>query len=243
MSRQARQTRCSVLSMMLASFLIHGLPALRTAAQSAEVQQRINEIKEQATRTKEALAQYRWQQQETITVKGKVTKQELFQVETGPQGRPLRVAIAREKDSSSSEAQHGIKQHLAEKKSRGLEHYALEIKDLALSYIPPDPARLQQSYLHGDASLAAGSVPGEVRLVIRDYQKPGDSLTFTLDQQHKGLKSIDVSSYLTDPKDAVKVNAQFDRLPDGTSLVNDMMITGASKRLTVEIKNFDYQRM
>jgi hypothetical protein len=213
------------------------------AAQNAEVQQRINEIKEAATKSKEALAQYRWQQQETITVKGKMKKQDLFQVETGPQGKLLRVAIARDKDSSSSETQHGLKQHMAERKSRGMEQYALEIKDLAQSYVPLDPTRLQQSYEHGDAALAAGSVPGEIRLVIHDYKKPGDSVTFSLDQGRKELKSIDISTYPSDPKDAVKVNAQFDRLPDGTSYVSEMMVTGASKQLTVEIKNFDYQRM
>jgi len=241
MSRHEKGSRRSVWAITLAAFVVLGLP-VTLPAQDAEVQQRINEIRESAAKSKEALAQYRWQEQETITVKGKLKKQDLFQVETGPQGKPMRVAIARDKGSSSSETQHGLKQHLAEKKSRGIEQYAQEIKDLAQSYVPPDPARLQRSYQHGDVSLAAGNVPGEIRLVIRDYQKPGDSVAFNLGQG-KELKSIDVSSYLTDPKDAVKVNAQFDRLPGGVSYVSEMMVTGASKQLTVEIKNFDYQSM
>jgi hypothetical protein len=241
MSRHERSSRRSVLITALAAFMVAGLP-VTPVAQDVDVQQRINAIKEAAAKSKEALEQYRWQQQETITVKGKMKKQDLFQVETGPEGKPMRVAIAKDKDSSSSETQHGLKQHIAEKKSRGMEQYALEIKDLAQSYVPPDPVRLQQSYQHGDVSLAAGNVPGEIRLVIHDYRKPGDSVTFSLDQG-KDLKSIDVSSYLSDPKDVVKVNAQLDRLPDGTNYVSEMMVTGASKQLTVEIKNFDYQRM
>jgi hypothetical protein len=241
MSRHEKSSRHSVLAMVLAGFVVLALQ-VALAAQDAEVQQRINAIKEAAVKSKEALTQYRWQQQETITVKGKMKKQDLFQVETGPEGKPLRVAIAKEKDSSSSETQHGLKQHMAEKKSRGMEQYALEIKDVAQNYVPLDPVRLQQSYQHGDASLAAGNVPGETRLVIHDYRKPGDSVTFSLDQG-KELKSIDISSYLSDPQDAVKVNAQLDRLPDGTNYVSEMMVTGASKQLTVEIKNFDYQRM
>jgi hypothetical protein len=241
MSRHERSSRRSVLITALAAFMVAGLP-VTPVAQDVDVQQRINAIKEAAAKSKEALEQYRWQQQETITVKGKMKKQDLFQVETGPEGKPMRVAIAKDKDSSSSETQHGLKYKMAEKKSRGMEQYALEIKDLAQSYVPPDPVRLQQSYQHGDISMAAGNVPGEIRLVIHDYRKPGDSVTFSLDQG-KELKSIDVSSYLSDPKDAVKVNAQLDRLPDGTNYVNEMMVTGASKQLTVEIKNFDYQRM
>ena len=241
MSRHEKSSRHSVLAIVLAVFVVLALQ-VAPAEQGAEVQQGINAIKEAAVKSKEALAEYRWQQQETITVKGKMKKQDLFQVETGPEGKLMRVAIAKDKDSSSSETQHGLKQHLAEKKSRGMEQYALEIKDVAQSYIPLDPARLQQSYQHGDVSLAAGNVPGEIRLVIHDYRKPGDSVTFSLDQG-KELKSIDISSYLNDPKDAVKVNAQMDRLPDGTNYVSEMMVTGASKQLTVEIKNFDYQRM
>jgi hypothetical protein len=241
MSHHEKSSRHSVLAIVLAVFVVLTLP-VAPATQDAEVQQSINAIKEAAAKSKEALAEYRWQQQETITVKGKIKKQDLFQVETGPEGKIMRVAIAKDKDSSSSETQHGLKQHLAEKKSRGMEQYALEIKDVAQSYIPLDPIRLQQSYQHGDVSRAAGNVPGEIRLVIHGYRKPGDSLTFSLDQG-KELKSIDISSYLNDPKDAVKVNAQLDRLPDGTNYVSEMMVTGASKQLTVEIKNFDYQRM
>jgi hypothetical protein len=41
----------------------------------------------------------------------------------------------------------------------------------------------------------------------------------------------------------VKLSAQFDRLPGGASYVSEMVVTGASKQLTVEIKNFDYHRM
>jgi len=241
MSRHEKSPRHSILAIAFAIFVVLAL-RVAPAAQDADIQQRVNAIKEAAAKSKEALAQYRWQQQETITVKGKMKKQDLFQVETGPEGKLLRVAIMRDKDSSSSETQHGLKQHMAEKKSRGMEQYALEIKDVAQSYVPLDPVRLQQSYQHGDVSQTAGNAPGEVRLVIHDYRKPGDSVTFNLDQG-KELKSIDVSSYLNEPKDAVKVNAQLDRLPDGTTYVIEMMVTGASKQLTVEIKNFDYQRM
>src|SRR5262245_50394856 len=209
MSRHEKTSQHSVLGIVLTVLVVLALTAA-PAAQNAEVQQKISAIKEAASKSKEALEQYRWQQQETLTVKGKMKKQDLFQVETGPEGKPMRVAIAKDKDSSSSETQHGLKQHIAEKKSRGMEQYALEIKALAQSYVPVDPVRLQQSYQHGDVSMVAGNVPGEVRLVIHDYQKPGDIVTLSLDQG-KELKSIDISSYLNDPKDAVKVNAQLDR--------------------------------
>src|SRR6478672_10738572 len=122
MSRHEKSSLHPVLAIGLAVIVVLALP-VAPAAQDAEVQQRINAIKEAAAKSKEALAQYRWQQQETITVKGKMKKQDLFQVETGPEGKILRVAIAKDKDSSSSETQHGLKQHIAEKKSRGMEQY------------------------------------------------------------------------------------------------------------------------
>ena len=244
--RRAEVTRRSMMALVLIAFSILGwLVAPRPAAtQNSQVQQSVSEMKESAARNKQALAQYRWQQQETVSVKGKQKKQDLFQVELEPDGKQLRTPMAQEQDSSSSETKHGaLKRKLTEKKTGELIEYAQHIKELAQSYAPPDPARLQQAYQQGNVSIGAGSAAGEVRLVIHDYVKPGDTVTFSLNREQKEIQGIEVSSYLNDPKDAVTLNAQFERLPDGTNHISEMLVNGVSKQLTVTIKNFNFQKM
>jgi hypothetical protein len=136
-----------------------------------------------------------------------------------------------------------LKRKLSEKKTGELIEYAQHIKELAQSYAPPDPARLQQAYQHGNVSVGAGGAAGEVRLVIHDYVKPGDTVTFSLNREQKEIQGIEVSSYLNDPKDAVILSAQFERLPDGTNPISEMVVNGVSKQLTVTIKNFNFQKM
>jgi hypothetical protein len=242
-----------MMALVLIAFSILGwLVAPRPAAtqnsqvQQSQVQQSVNEMKESAARNKQALAQYRWQQQETVSVKGKQKKQDLFQVELEPDGKQLRTPMAQEQDqnSSSSETKHGaLKRKLSEKKTGELIEYAQHIKELAQSYAPPDPTRLQQAYQQGNVSIGAGGAAGEVRLVIHDYVKPGDTVTFSLNRQQKEIQGIEVSSYLNDPKDAVTLSAQFEQLPDGTNPISEMVVNGVNKQLTVTIKNFNFQKM
>src|ERR1700730_19054622 len=102
-----RRSTAAVMFAILVVLLGPSLPAPAIPSQNAELQQRIAEIKESAARNKQALAQYRWQQQETVTVKGEVKRQQLFQVQLGPDGKPVRIPMAQdEKNSSSSGCQH-----------------------------------------------------------------------------------------------------------------------------------------
>jgi len=91
----------------------------------------------------------------------------------------------------------------------------------------------------GNVSLQPGS--GTVALVIKNYLKQGDSITFTLDPQTKQLQNVRVGSYLNDPSNAVKISAEFAQLPDGTNHVASTLINGVSKELTVNEVNSNYQ--
>jgi hypothetical protein len=62
--------------------------ALVVSAKSPELQQKVAEVKEAMAANKQALAQYTWQEQVTVSLKGEQKKQEHFQVRLGPEGKP-----------------------------------------------------------------------------------------------------------------------------------------------------------
>jgi hypothetical protein len=72
--------------------------------------------------------------------------------------------------------------------------------------------------------------------------KQGDSVTMTISDQTHSPQSVQVNSYLNDPKDAVTISAQFAQLPDGTNHVATTTINGVSKQLTVNDQNSNYQK-
>jgi hypothetical protein len=219
-------------------------PAPRAVAQNPQLQERLAEVKQAADLNKLALLQYTWQEQQTVSIKGNVKKQELFQVQMGPDGKPQKTQVKTGDDSSSDVGrQHGLKHRIKEKKTEEFEDYAKQIAALAQGYAQPDSAKLQQLYQQGFVMIGSAGAPDEVRLVIQNYVKQADSVTIVFNRAQKAIQNLQVSSYLSDPSDAVKIAVQFAQLPDGTNHVSNVLVNGVSKQLTVEMQNLNYQKM
>ena len=99
---------------------------------------------------------------------------------------------------------------------------------------------MQQAYQKGNLSLQPGG-SGTVSLVFKNYLKPGDNLTIVFNTQDKAIQSINVSSYLNDPNDAMTETVQFAKLPNGINHVATVQVNGVSKQLGVNIQNSNYQ--
>jgi len=214
---------------------------LAAAAQNSELQQRVGELKQAAAENKQALAHYSWQQQQTTAIKGEVKDTKLFQVHVGPEGQPQKVEM--ENTAASSGGGGRIKHHIVEKKKEEYQEYGEKIHALAEQYAQPDPGKLQQAFQQGNITLGPAGIPGEVKLLISNYVKPGDKVTLIFNRQARAIQSLDVATYLSDPADAVTIQAQFSKLPDGTNHVATMQINGVSKNLLVTTENTNYQKI
>jgi hypothetical protein len=211
--------------------------APQSRAQNQELQQHVAEIKQAMSLNKQVLAQYTWQEQQTVSVKGEVKKQELFQVRLGPDGQPQKTSL--DPDQSSGGRKHGIKHRIEE----DYENYAHDIAALAQSYAQPDPGKLQQMFEQGNVLLGSAAAPNEVKIVIQGYMKKGDSVTIIFNKTQQTIQSLQISSYLNDPKDAVTIAAQYAQLPDGPNHVASMEVNGVSKQLIVNEQNSNYQKL
>jgi hypothetical protein len=222
--------------------VVAALAGSRAIAQNPQIQERLAEVKQSAAQNKQALAHYSWQEQQTTAIKGNVKDTKIFQVHLGPDGKPQKVEMENMPQSSGGR-QHGLGHHVKEKKGEEYKEYGQQIGALAQQYAQPDPERLQQAFQQGNVMLGSGGAPGEVKMVISNYVKPNDKVTLVFNQQVKAIQSLQIQSYLSDPKDAVNISAQYAQLPDGTSHVSTMQINGVSKELTVTTQNSNYQKM
>ncbi|HZR57735.1 MAG TPA: hypothetical protein VFA74_12740 [Terriglobales bacterium] len=226
----------------LAAVTIAIFPVLgpRAAAQNPELQQRVAEVKQSAAENKQALAHYAWQQQ-TTAIKGEVKDTKLFQVHIGPDGKPQKVEITN--TTSSSGGGGRLKKHIVKKKKEEYQDYGEQIGALAQQYAQPDPVRLQLAFQQGNVMLGSGGVPGKVKMEISNYVKPNDKVTLIFDRQAKAIQSLNIATYLDDPKNAVNIGAQYSQLPDGTNHVANMHVDGVSKNLQVTTQNSNYQKI
>jgi hypothetical protein len=236
MTRFARRSPLHGIAPAILALAIILAAAQGAGAQNAELQQRVAEIKQTMARNQQALAQYSWVQQETVSVNGEVRKQEAFQVQIGADGKPVKTALA------GSAPQQGRRFGIKHRITEDYEKYGQQLSSLAQSYAQLDPARLQQLFEQGNVLLGSGGAPSSVALVIHNYAKSGDSVTLNFDRQQQALLAMNVASYLSGPSDAVTMTAQFAKLPDGTNHIATTSINGQSKGLTVQQTNANYQK-
>lgn len=211
------------------------------AAQNPEMQEKVAAVKGAMAVNKQALAQYTWVEQVTISLKGEEKKQEHFQVRLGPDGKNQKTSL--DPPPSNNESGGRLKRHIVEKKKEEYKEYADQIKALIQQYVPPDKEMIQQAYQQGNIMMGPEGAPGEFRLVISNYIKQGDKMTLVVDKAQMALLSVSIATYLNDPGDAVTVSVQFSRLPGGPNHVSAETINGVSKKLTIAVQNSNYQHL
>ncbi len=211
-------------------------------AQNPQMQQRVAEVKESMAVNKQLLAQYTWMEQDIISIKGEEKKEELYNVQLGPDGKPQKTPVDPSSVSDDERHRRGLRGRIIEKKTEEFKEYGEQIKTLVQQYVPPDKDMLQQAYQQGNVMMGpVGGAPGEYRLVISNYVKQGDNMTLVMNKAQKSLVSLSIATYLNDPSDAVKVNVQFARIPNGPNHVTTETIDGVSKQLTITVQNSNYQ--
>lgn len=208
-------------------------------AQNPQMEEKLMAIHQAQVANKQKLAQYTWQETESISIKGDVKDTKIYQVQV-LNGQQQKNLVSDQK--AQSDGREGrLKERIIERKTEEYEQYGQQISELAKQYTTPDPDRLLQAKQQGNLSIQPGN--GTVSLVIKNFVKPDDQVTITVSEQTHAPVSVQVNSYLNDPKDAVIINAQFAQLPDGTNHVASTLINGVSKELTVNEVNSNYQQM
>ncbi|HUN61911.1 MAG TPA: hypothetical protein VMU53_07970 [Candidatus Sulfotelmatobacter sp.] len=232
----------SLRRVALATFALCMFGMFSLRAQNPELRARLAEVKESIARNKQQLAHYTWTEQDIISLKGDEKKEELFQVQLGPDGKPQKTNLDPNM-SDDERRRRGLRARIREKKIEEYKEYVGQMKGLMQEYVPPQESLLDRAYQQGNLMIGPAGVPNEIRLVLTNYLKPQDSVTLVFDRQQKRLLTMNISSYLDDPSNAVKLNIQFSALPDGTNHVSGMTLDGVGKQLTIAVTNTNYEKL
>ncbi|HUI50863.1 MAG TPA: hypothetical protein VLX60_03710 [Terriglobales bacterium] len=221
------------------------VPSLR--AQKEELQQRVADLKESMARNKQALTQYTWVETVTIYLKGEQKKQQHSQVRLGPDGKPQKTSLdpaPAAQDQSGGRRGGRLKEQIVQKKKEEYEDYAERMKSLITRYVPPEKEALQDAYAAGNVSVTPAPGGGDlVSLLIKNYVKPGDTVTLIFDKGQKQLMQYAVNTYLDDASDVIKLTVNFDRVPNGPSHVSEVIVESVSKQLKVNTDNSQYAKL
>ena len=222
--------------------VIIGAVALVAAApappQNPELQQKLAAVKQSAAENKQKLRQYQWIETTQLTLKGDAKPPTKNSCVYGPDGQVQKTPIGPPPEPPSGGR---MKQKIIAKKTGEMKDYMQDVKALLNMYVPPDPQKMQTAYQGGKLSL--NPVPGAVNLVFTDYAQPGDKMTITFDPATKQITALNISTYMGQEKDAVKLQVQMGNLPDGTNYVQQTVLSATAKQLVVTTTNSNYQKL
>jgi len=230
-------SQAPLTALFLSVLAMSGMPA---TAQNPAMQEKVAQIKQAMAANKAALSHYTWQEQMQVSLKGDVKSTKLYQVVmTNGQQQKSEISASPQAEPSGGR----LKRHIVEKKTDEFTQYGQSIGALVKQYAAPNPDAIDQAKAQGNISLQPDSGNGTVSIVIKSYIKPGDSVTLVFSTQEKAIVSVNVNSYLTDPKDAVTMAITYAKLPSGVNHVATVQVNGISKQMGVNIQNSNYQQL
>jgi len=227
------------LRLLTVCFALLSLLATAAAfAQNSDLQQKLAAVQQSMAENKQKLQQYQWIETTQITLKGdsKPPTQNLCRY--GADGRVQKTPIGPPPEQPSGGR---AKEKIITKKKEEMQDYMGNVKALLSLYVPPDPQKMQKAYQAGKVSLNPAG--GAVNLIFKDYALPGDQMTLTFDAAARKISSLNINTYMEEPKNAVTLQVQMASLPDGTNYVQQTVLNAAAKQLVVTTTNSKYQKL
>jgi hypothetical protein len=223
---------------LVAAVMAASIPAVAQAG--GDLQGKLAALKQSAAENQQKLHQYQWTESTQLTLNGDAKPPTLSMCQYGPDGKVQKTPMG---SPAPQQAPSGgrLKQRIVAKKTGEMKDYMGQVKTLLAMYVPPDPQRMQQAFQAGKVSLNATAGSGVAALVFKDYAQPGDQMTISFNTAEKKISSLNVNTYMDDPKDTVTLAVQFSSLPDGTNYVQQSVLNATAKKLQVTTVNSNYQ--
>jgi hypothetical protein len=207
---------------------------------SADVQQKLAAVKQSVAENQQKLHHYQWIETTQLTLKGDAKPASQSACQYGPDGKVQKTALAAPIPPPPPSGGR-MKQKVITKKKEEMKDYMGDVKVLLAKYVPPNPQNMQQAFQAGKVSLSPNPSSGVTQLVFKDYAQAGDQMTLSFDAATKKISSVNVNTYLDDPKDVVTLAVQFASLPDSTNYVQQTVLNATAKKMVVTTTNSDYK--
>jgi hypothetical protein len=199
-------------------------------------------VKESLQKSMAALRQYKWVETTIVSMKGEEKSRTQVSCAYLPDGKISKTPLSPAPPPETGKQPRGVKGKVVEGKKEEISEAAKEAVGLVKQYVPPDPAKIQAAKAAGKLTVTPPDASGQVRMAIKDYLKPGDSLTFDVNAATDRIAGMQVATF-TDKKDPVGLKVGWGTLPDGTLYPAKTQLDITSQKMTVAIENSGYTKI
>jgi len=221
--------------LIVAALLATVVPVIAQAG--SPVAEKLAALKQSIAENQQKLHGYQWKETTQLTLKGDPKPPSQSACMYGPDGKVQKTPLTPPPPPPSGGR---LKQRVIANKKEEMKDYMGQVKVLLARYVPPNPQSMQQAFESGKVSLVPNPSSGVTQIVFKDYGLTGDQMTLSFDTAAKKISTVNVNTYLDDPKDAVTLAVQFASLPDGTNYVQQTVLNATAKQLVVTTTNSDY---
>lgn len=214
-------------------------------AKQTKPKDRITSFKAFMAANKKALSRYEWIETTTVKIKDKEKSREQMRCYYGADGKLQKLPLTDSAPESKKTLRpvRRVINKMEEDKKRKLKEYIDEVVGLVRQYFPTDPVKIQTAKNAGKVSFIAIKPENTGRLIINDYLKSGDNLTFDINLKNNSPIGGNLTSYLDSNKDPVTMEVTFGVLNDGTSYASKTILDASKKELEIIIENSGYRKM
>ena len=184
--------------------------------------------------------QYQWVETSQITLKGEQKPEKVYQCSYGPNGQVQKVPMGA---PPQQQDKRGLRGRVVEKKTDEMKDYMQQVQSLLSLYVPPNAELMQQAFQKKNVSLDKTMGSADVQLVFKNYAKQGDQMTIGFDTTTKKITTINVNTYMDDPKDAVTLSVQMASLPDGTNYAQQTVLNATAKQIQVTTTSSNFAKL
>jgi len=227
------------------------LVAQQAPAGSAGQPDPVAALKQSIAEGTKKLAQYEWVETTIIKLKGEEKARKLNRCYYGADGKVQKIPIDQPAAAPAKEQGGGrggrrgggaAKEKIVENKKDEMQEYMKQAAALIHSYVPPAPAQIQ-AVKEGGRLAATPQAGGKLHVEMKQYLKPGDSLTIDLDTAANRLLGLGVNSYLDKQDEPVTLAVQMNTLPDGALYAAQTTLDAKAKNIQVVITNSGHKPM
>lgn len=204
-------------------------PAAQKAVQAVEI---VEARKANAA----LLKQYSWYTRTELFKDGELKDTKVDLVNYGPDGKLQHAEVSNQSDAKSPRGP--LRRAIADDKKNDFKEYMHGLKKLLEQYTLPDAGSVLNFMLA--AKVNGPDATGLVSMSGNGVVQPGDSLTiFTDAATRQTRKAVIVTTYQGDP---VNATATFETLPSGLTHVASSELVVPSKKVKVQVQNFNYNK-
>ena len=208
-------------------------------AQTPPPKERVEAIKTSFQQSQATLRTYEWIETMSVSYKGEEKSNKQSRCYYGAEGKIQKVEI----NATEGKTPGGLRGKVAKNKKEEMTEYMQQAVETIKQYVPPDSALIQKSYQGGHAAIYP-TQPGKATTIsFGSYLKPNDSLMLGIDTANNKIMSVQIQTYIENPKDSVSLNVFYSSFPDGTIYPSETVLQAPAKEIKVTIKNSGYRKV